>query len=105
MARYSRSIGGKTRSYYSGSLVIIRRTLAESSITVSLNKKLVTYHLARLKDKNAAVRLKSIHELAELGDPEALDTLQEMYRSDTDLEVRKAAQAAGRAIFIKNQQQ
>ncbi len=71
---------------------------------MSLKKKLVIYHLARLKDKSADVRLKSIRELAELGDPEALDTLQEMFRSDPDLEVRKAAQEAGRTIFIKNQQ-
>ena len=71
---------------------------------MSVNKKLVTYHLARLKDKNAAVRLSSIHELAELGDPEALAALQEAYRSDTDLEVRKAAQEAGRTIFLKRQQ-
>jgi len=70
---------------------------------VSLNKKLVAYHIARLKDKNADVRLKSIHELAELGDPEALDALQEAYRSDYDPEVRKAAQEAGRVIFLKSQ--
>ena len=62
------------------------------------------YHIARLKDKNAAVRLSSIHELVELGDPEALDALQEAYRTDVDLEVRKAAQEAGRQLFLKRQQ-
>jgi len=72
---------------------------------VSLNKKLVGYHLGRLKDKNVAVRLKSIAELKELGDPEALETLQEVYKNDSDVEVRKAAQEAGRAIFLKNQTQ
>lgn len=72
---------------------------------MSVNKKLVTYHIARLKDKSADVRLKSIRELAELGDPEALDILQQTYRSDPDLAVRKAAQDAGRAIFLRNQQQ
>ena len=71
---------------------------------MSLNQKLVAYHIARLKDRSAEVRLKSIHELAELGDPAALDALQETFRTDTDLEVRKAAQEAGRAIFLKNQQ-
>jgi len=70
---------------------------------VTVNKKLVAYHIGRLKDKSADVRLKAIHELAELGDPEALEPLQEMYRTDTDLEVRKAAQEAGRAIFLKRQ--
>ncbi len=71
---------------------------------MSVNKKLVTYHIARLKDKNAGVRLSSIHELAELGDPEALEALQEAYKTDTDLEVRKAAQEAGRQLFLKRQQ-
>ncbi len=70
---------------------------------MSVNKKLVTYHIARLKDKSAEVRLSSIHELAELGDPEALDALQEAYRVDTDPEVRKAAQEAGRQLFLKQQ--
>ena len=71
---------------------------------MSLNGKLVAYHIARLKDRSAEVRLKSIHELAELGDPAALDALQETFRSDSDLEVRKAAQEAGRVIFLKSQQ-
>jgi HEAT repeat protein len=78
--------------------------LAKGSGNVSLNKKLVTYHIGRLKDKSADVRLKAIHELAELGDPEALEALQETYRTDADLDVRKAAQEAGRAIFLKSQQ-
>jgi HEAT repeat protein len=71
---------------------------------VSQHQKIVAYHIARLRDKNAAVRLKSIHELAELGDPAALEALQETFRSDSDLEVRIAAQQAGRAIFLKSQQ-
>jgi HEAT repeat protein len=71
---------------------------------VSANKKLVAYHIARLNDRSAEVRLKSIRELADLGDPEALDALQETFRTDPDLDVRKAAQNAGRAIYVKNQQ-
>jgi len=70
---------------------------------VSVNKKLVAYHVGRLKDKNVDVRLKSIEELKELGDPEALDALQEVYKHDSDPVVRKAAQEAGRALFVKNQ--
>ena len=70
---------------------------------MTLNAKIVAYHIARLKDRSAEVRLKSIHELAELGDPAALDALQETFRADSDLEVRKAAQEAGRAIFLKSQ--
>jgi HEAT repeat protein len=71
---------------------------------VSVNKKLVAYHIARLKDKNADVRLSSIHELAELGDPEAMAVLQEIYQTDPDFDVRKAAQEAGRQLFLKRQQ-
>ncbi len=70
---------------------------------MSVNQKLVAYHVGRLKDKNTEVRLKSIAELKELGDPEALEALQEVYKHDSDLVVRKAAQEAGRAIFVKNQ--
>lgn len=70
---------------------------------MSPNQKLVAYHVARLKDKSADARLKSIHELAELGDAAALDALQETFRSDLNLDVRKAAQEAGRVIFLKNQ--
>jgi HEAT repeat protein len=66
---------------------------------------MVAYHISRLKDKNSAVRLKSINELALLGDPDALEALQEVYQNDTDSEVRKAAQEAGRAIFLKQKQQ
>jgi HEAT repeat protein len=72
---------------------------------VSVNKKLVAYHIGRLKDRSAGVRLKSIEELAQLGDPEALPALQEVFNHDSDLEVRKAAQEAGRAIFRKQANQ
>ncbi len=72
---------------------------------MGVNKKLVTYHISRLKDKSPEVRLKSIQELAELGDPEALEPLQEAFRTDPDLEVRKAAQEAGRVIYNKRRPQ
>ncbi|MGQ9889695.1 MAG: HEAT repeat domain-containing protein [Aggregatilineales bacterium] len=64
-------------------------------------KQLVHYHIARLKDKNPAVRLKAINELALLGDPEALEALEAVFQQDPNSEVKKAAQAAGRAIFLK----
>jgi HEAT repeat protein len=64
-------------------------------------KKMVAYHINRLQDKNPEVRLKAIKELELLADPEALDALQAVYKNDADLEVRKAAQEAGRAIFLK----
>lgn len=68
---------------------------------MSVNKKLLAYHIGRLKDKNPEVRLKSIQELEQLGDPEALNVLREVFENDTDVEVRKAAQEAGRAIFAR----
>lgn len=68
-------------------------------------KRLVEYHIARLQDKNPAVRLKSINELALLADSDALDALRRVYENDTDPEVRKAAQEAGRAIFRKQREE
>jgi HEAT repeat protein len=72
-------------------------------MTESLAKKLLTYHLARLEDKNPDVRLKAIHEIELLGDVDALDTLRRVYNTDIDLDVRRAAQNAGRAIFLRQQ--
>jgi HEAT repeat protein len=68
-------------------------------------KRMVAYHINRLQDKNPAVRLKAINELALLGDTDALEALQAVFQNDVDGEVRKAAQDAGRAIFLKNKQQ
>jgi HEAT repeat protein len=64
-----------------------------------VTSKLVNYHVARLQDKDASVRLKAIRELELLGHPDALEPLQRLYLNEPDLEVRKAAQAAGRTIF------
>lgn len=66
---------------------------------------LVDYHISRLKDKNAEIRLKSINELRLLCDPAALEPLEEVYRSDDEQHVRKAAQEAGREIFAKTKRQ
>lgn len=65
-------------------------------------KKLVEYHINRLKDKSPELRLKAIRELELLADPDALEALQNVYENDDDHEVRKAAQQAGRSIFLKN---
>jgi HEAT repeat protein len=69
------------------------------SCTVSVNKKLVAYHIGRLKDHDPQIRLRTIQELAQLGDPEALEALHSVFENDSDPGVRKAAQDAGRAIF------
>jgi hypothetical protein len=70
---------------------------------VSVNSRIVAYHIGRLRDRNPDVRLKSVHELKLLADPAALDALQALYRDDPVLEVRRAAQEAGRVIFLKQQ--
>lgn len=68
---------------------------------MSAIERMIAFHLERLKDKNPEVRLKSIEELVALEASQALSTLEEIYRSDPAEEVRKAAQRAGRAIFLK----
>lgn len=72
---------------------------------MSTQSRLVAYHIARLQDKNPEVRLKSILELKLLADPAALDALQAVYRDDPRLEVRRAAQEAGRIIFLRQKSQ
>ena len=65
-------------------------------------KKLVEYHIARLKDKDASIRLKAIQELELLSDMDALEALQEVFKNDTNEEIKRAAQIAGRKIFVNN---
>lgn len=69
---------------------------------MNTEKKLLAYHIGRLSDKNPEIRLRSIHELMELGDIEALSALEEVFRNDPEQEVREAARSAGRTIFIQN---
>jgi HEAT repeat protein len=66
-------------------------------------KRIVEYHINRLKDKSPDVRLRAIQELELLNDPDALDALQDVYQNDEDVDVRKAAQSAGRKIFSNTQ--
>lgn len=68
------------------------------------DKRVIAYHIGRLKDKRSEVRLASIAELAELADRDALPALEQVYRTDEDPEVRRAAQQAGRAIYVSNSQ-
>lgn len=68
-----------------------------------VSKQRVTqYHIARLKDKRSAVRLDAIHELLLLEAFDALDALKDVFETDSEEEVRKAAQQAGRLIFLKH---
>jgi HEAT repeat protein len=68
-------------------------------------KRVVAYHIARLRDKNPEVRLKAIRELELLADADALEPLRELFRQDSSAEIRRAAQEAGRVIFLKNSNQ
>jgi hypothetical protein len=71
----------------------------------SSTKRLVSYHISRLQDKNRDVRLKAINELSHLVDQDSLDALRSVFENDPDMGVRKAAQEAGRAVFLKLQEQ
>lgn len=64
-------------------------------------KQIVEYHISRLKDKSPDVRLKAIQELILLEDGDALEALKDVFETDSDDDVRKVAQAAGRELFLK----
>lgn len=64
---------------------------------------LVEYHMSRLKDRNPQVRIRSAQELALLGDTSALEALEELFRTETNSQVKKAAQEAGRILYEKRQ--
>jgi hypothetical protein len=70
-----------------------------------MTAKLIAYHIERLNNKNTSARLDAINELRLLADQRALEALEQVFRNDPDVEVRKAAQEAGREIFLKTQQQ
>jgi HEAT repeat protein len=65
-----------------------------------VSQRIIEYHIARLRDKRAEVRLQSIEELLLLEATEAIDALKEVYDNDDDPAVRKAAQRAGRKLFL-----
>jgi hypothetical protein len=67
---------------------------------MSATERMIAFHLARLKDKNPEVRIKSIEELALLQATDAYPTLEDLFRNDPDLDVRKAAQKAGKVLFL-----
>lgn len=70
----------------------------------SATERMITYHLSRLKDKNPDVRIKSIQELVLLEAVAAYETMEELFRTDPDPAVRKAAQQAGLVLFRKKSQ-
>jgi vesicle coat complex subunit len=66
---------------------------------MSAVERMIAFHLARLQDKNPEVRIRAIKELALLDATETYDTMEQLFRTDPDPEVRRAAQEAGRALF------
>ena len=68
---------------------------------MSATERMIAYHLARLEDKDPQVRIRSIEELALLEATTAYTALEALYRNDPDETVRKAAQKAGRTLFLK----
>jgi hypothetical protein len=68
---------------------------------MSAVERMIAFHLERLKDKNPAVRLKSIEELTLLEATGALETLENVFRNDPDETVRLAAKKAGRTLYFK----
>ncbi|MCA9883300.1 MAG: HEAT repeat domain-containing protein [Anaerolineae bacterium] len=66
---------------------------------MSTRQRIVEYHMNRLSDKSADIRLKTINELVLLEAIEALDALQDVFRNDPDAEVKRAAQHAGRKLY------
>lgn len=66
----------------------------------SARERIVAFHLARLKDKSAQVRLRAIDELLLLGATEAYPALEELFHNDPDPAVKKRAQEAGRKLYL-----
>jgi DUF1009 family protein len=68
----------------------------------SSEDKVIQFHIARLKDKNPDVLTKTIQELERFGAKAdaALPILEELFRTSDDVGVKKAAQQAGRSIYL-----
>lgn len=64
-----------------------------------VRERLIEYHLLRIKQGNKAARLDSIEQLILLEAVEALDSLRVVVEQDEDVDVRRAAQQAGRHLF------
>jgi streptomycin 6-kinase len=64
-----------------------------------VRERLIEYHVLRIKQGNKAARLDSIEQLILLEAVEALDSLRLVVEQDEDVDVRRAAQQAGRHLF------
>ncbi len=68
-------------------------------------KKIIDYHISRLQDRDADIRLRSVEDLAVVGDEDALNALKALYETETHENVRKAIKTAGRQIFMRLREQ
>jgi len=64
-----------------------------------MNPKIAVW-AGRLKDPNAAVRAEAIRGLEDMGDPDALLILGELYATDPEPHIRALAQWAGKSIYF-----
>jgi HEAT repeat protein len=62
-------------------------------------KRMIGYHVKRLKNKREDIRLEAIQELIHLDATEALIELEEVYHNDPNDKVRRAAKNAGKKLF------
>ena len=58
------------------------------------DRRLLDYHISRLTNKSAEVRLKSVAELRLLDDPDGWSAIAEAYANETDPEVRLGERSA-----------
>jgi hypothetical protein len=68
----------------------------------NLNRRLVEYHVARLKDRNPEIRRKAINELRLLSDPLTLGALEQVFYKDEDFALRQLAQEVGLEIYFRH---
>jgi hypothetical protein len=54
-------------------------------------QRVIDYHLARLKDRKADIRLDALHQLSLLKPPGWIETVRAVYGEDSDAGVREAA--------------
>lgn len=67
--------------------------------------RLIDYHILQLREGKRAARLDSIQQLVLLEAVDALDALRLVVETDEDVDVRRAAQQAGRHLFFLSTRQ
>jgi HEAT repeat protein len=77
----------------------------DSEVLKAVRQHLTEFYIPRLKATNDDVRRDAIQRLVSIDAVDALEALQEVYKSDSDEEIRKDAQKAGRTLWdVKKRQ-